>query len=67
MCSLDTFASNKASCRIAEKLGGIVVEGKNLIMEAMRAAGFKMETFDSGKISKTITYEIKKRTDQNGR
>lgn len=31
----NAFRSNKASCRIAEKLGGKVVEGKNLVMEAM--------------------------------
>lgn len=30
--------SNKVSCRIAEKLGGKIVERKNMVMEAMQAA-----------------------------
>lgn len=54
------FSSNIASCRIAEKLGGIVVEGKNLIVEAMYAAGLKMDSVNAKEIPKTITYEIKR-------
>lgn len=54
------FSSNKASCKIAEKLGGIVVEGKDLIMEAMYAAGLNMDSVDGKEIPKTVTYEIKR-------
>lgn len=31
----NAFVSNKASRRIAEKLGGVLVDGKNVIVEAM--------------------------------
>ncbi len=54
------FRSNKASCRIAEKLGGEVVEGKNLVMEAMRAAGLKVNAADCEGALTTVTYEISK-------
>lgn len=53
------FASNQASRRIAEKLGGVVVERENLIVEAMRAAGLKMDSIDNERIPETVTYEIK--------
>ncbi|MCM1537784.1 MAG: GNAT family N-acetyltransferase, partial [bacterium] len=51
----NAFASNKASRRIAEKLGGVLVDGKNVIVEAMRSAGFKMDEIDDSKISKMVT------------
>lgn len=54
------FSRNTASCRVAEKLGGTVVDGKNLIAEAMRSAGFNMDLIDKRTIAKTVTYEIKK-------
>lgn len=56
----NAFRSNKASCRIAEKLGGKVVEGKNLVMEAMQAAGLKVSPADYEKAPATVTYEISK-------
>ena len=56
----NAFASNKASRRIAEKLGGVLVDGKNVIVEAMRSAGFKMDEIDDSKISKMVTYEIRR-------
>lgn len=54
----NAFRSNKASCRIAEKLGGVVVNGRNLIMDAMLAAGCKIDSVDSDRIPEMITYEI---------
>ena len=54
------FFSNKASCRIAEKLGGIVVEGKNLIVEAMCIAGLNMDSVDYKELPQMVTYVIKR-------
>ena len=56
----NAFRSNKASCRIAEKLGGKVVEGKNLVVEAMRAAGLKVNPAEYAEAPATVTYEIRK-------
>ncbi|MDE7321742.1 MAG: GNAT family N-acetyltransferase [Lachnospiraceae bacterium] len=56
----NAFRSNKASCRIAEKLGGKVVEEKNLVMEVMQAAGLKVNPADYEKAPATVTYEIRK-------
>lgn len=56
----NAFRSNKASCRIAEKLGGKGVEGKNLVVEAMQAAGIKMNPADYERVPATVTYEIDK-------
>lgn len=56
----NAFRSNKASCRIAEKLGGKVVEGKNLVMEAMQAAGLKVNPADYKEAPATVVYEIRK-------
>lgn len=55
----NAFSSNKASCRIAEKLGGTVVEGKNLMAETMEA-GLKVESLDVVETLRTISYEIRK-------
>ncbi len=54
----NAFASNIASRRLAEKLGGVVVKGKNLIVEAMHEAGFQMDSVDDKEIPKMVTYEI---------
>lgn len=54
------FPSNKASCRIAEKLGGVLIERGNFIKEAMQAAGCTFESIDEGDIPKTVSYEIRK-------
>lgn len=54
----NAFASNIASSRLAEKLGGVVVKGKNLIVEAMHEAGFQMDSVDDKEIPKMVTYEI---------
>ncbi len=54
----NAFRSNKASCRIAEKLGGKVVEGRNLVMEAMQAAGLEVNPAEYEKAPATMTYEI---------
>lgn len=56
----NVFRSNKASCRIAEKLGGKVVEGKNLIVKAMQAAGLKVNPAEYEEAPATATYEIRK-------
>ena len=56
----NAFRSNRASRRIAEKLGGKVVEGKNLVMEAMQAAGLKVNQVDYEKAPAIVTYEISK-------
>ncbi len=56
----NALRSNKASCRIAEKLGGKVVEGKNLVVEAMRAAGLKVNPAEYAEAPATVTYEIRK-------
>ena len=56
----NAFRSNKASCRMAEKLGGKVVEGKNLVVEAMRAAGLKVNPAEYAEAPATVTYEIRK-------
>lgn len=56
----NAFRSNKASCRVAEKLGGKGVEGKNLIVEAMQAAGLKVNPADYAEAPATVTYEISK-------
>ena len=52
--------SNKVSCRIAEKLGGKIVERKNMVMEAMQAAWLKVNPGDYEKAPVTVTYEISK-------
>ena len=54
----NAFRSNKASCRIAEKLGGKVVEGKNLVVEAMQAAGLKVNLAEYAEAPATVTYEV---------
>lgn len=70
MCN--TFASNIDSCRIAEKLGGVIIDADNFVAAALT------ETFhdDTTKIQKmmetiiyTVTYEIKfcKEDHNNGR
>lgn len=56
----NAFRSNRASCRIVEKLGGKVVEGKNLAMEAMQAEGLKVNPADYEEAPATVTYEISK-------
>ena len=56
----NAFWSNKASCRIAEKLGGNLVEGKNMVVEAMQAAGLKVDLADYEGAPATVTYEIRK-------
>lgn len=56
----NAFRSNKASCRVAEKLGAKVVEGKNLIVEAMQAAGLKVNPAEYAEAPATATYEIRK-------
>lgn len=57
----NAFSSNIASCKIAEKLGGVAVKGKNLIMEAMCEAGFNMDSVNDREIPKILTYEIRRR------
>lgn len=54
----NAFRSNKASCRIAEKLGGKGVERKNLVVEAMQAAGLKVNPADYKEAPATVAYEI---------
>ena len=56
----NAFWSNKASCRVAEKLGGNLVEGKNMVVEAMQAAGLKVDLADYEGAPATVTYEIRK-------
>lgn len=56
----NAFRSNKASCRIAEKLGGKGVERKNLVVEAMQAAGLKVNPADYDEAPVTVAYEISK-------
>lgn len=56
----NAFRSNKASCRVAEKLGGKVVERKNLVVEAMQIAGLKVNSADYKEAPATVTYEISK-------
>lgn len=57
----NAFASNIASCRLAEKLGGVIVKGKNLIVEAMNEAGFRMDSVEDKEIPKMVTYEIRQK------
>lgn len=56
----NAFRSNKASCRIAEKLGGKGVERKNLVVEAMQVAGLKVNLEDYKEAPATVAYEISK-------
>lgn len=56
----NAFRSNKASCRVVEKLGGKGVERKNLVVEAMQAAGLKVNPADYEGAPATVTYEISK-------
>ncbi len=56
----NAFDSNIVSCKIAEKLGGVAVKGKNLIVEAMHESGFHMDSVDDKEIPKIVTYEIRK-------
>lgn len=56
----NVFRSNKASCRIAEKLGGKGVERKNLVVEAMLAAGLEVDPADYKEAPATVAYEISK-------
>lgn len=56
----NAFRSNKASCRIAEKLGGKGVERKNLVVEAMQVAGLKVNPEDYKEAPATVAYEISK-------
>lgn len=55
----NAFRTNKASCRIAEKRGGEVVVGKNLVVEAMQAAGLEVNPADYADAPTTVTYEIR--------
>ena len=41
-------------------MGGKVVEGKNLVVEAMRAAGLKVNPAEYAEAPATVTYEIRK-------
>ena len=61
----NAFRSNKASCRIAEKLGGKISERKNLILEAMQATGLKVNPADYEEAPATVTYEISKMSFMN--
>lgn len=56
----NAFRSNKASCRVAEKLGGKGVERKNLVVEAMQSAGLKVNPTDYKEAPATVAYEISK-------
>ena len=56
----NAFRSNKASCRIAEKLGGKGVERKNLVVEAMQVARLKVNPEDYKEAPATVAYEISK-------
>lgn len=55
----NAFESNIASRRLAEKLGGVAVKGKNFIAEAMHEAGFHMDSMNGKEIPKAVTYEIR--------
>lgn len=55
------FSANKASCRIAEKLGGNVLERKNLMEEAVCAADWKVNPEDYKKAPAIVTYEIRRK------
>ena len=55
----NTFASNKASCRIAEKLGGIKENRDNFVGEAL-AQVFDKDVKDYHNVIDTITYKITK-------
>jgi len=56
-CYLSTYkrASAFSKSRLAEKLGGVVVKGKTLIVEAMHEAGFQMDSVDDKEIPKMVT------------
>lgn len=49
-----------ASSRIAERLGGKGAERKNLVVEAMPAAGLKVNPADYKEAPATVAYEISK-------
>lgn len=56
----NAFRANKASCRIVEKVGGEVVERKNLVVEAMQAAGLIVNPADYDVAPTIVIYEIRK-------
>ena len=56
------FPTNLPSRRIAEKLGGILIEEKNVIKEIMEASGFSLEVLkDRENMPLALSYEIRKR------
>lgn len=55
-----TFPSNSASCRIAEKLGGVIMEGKDLFANIISEFGLDKNSSEFEDALKTITYEIKR-------
>lgn len=57
------FRSNRASCKIAEKLGGTaIVEGKNIITEAVQAAGLQIDLKELEETFEMAVYEIKRKS-----
>ncbi len=49
-----------ASCKIAEKLGGVAVKRKNFLVEAMHEAGIHMDSAKKKEIPEIMTYEIRR-------
>lgn len=56
----NVFSSNTASCKIAEKLGGVIVKERNLIVDTMREAGFNMDEIDDKESLKSVAYEVRR-------
>lgn len=61
-----TFTSNRASCRIAEKLGA-TPQKDNLIETKMIEAGYSKESLDKLEMPQTYVYEISRENFISGR
>ena len=56
------FPTNVASCRIAEKLGGVQIDKRDILKEAMEQAGFGSDLLkEREQIPLAISYEIRKK------
>lgn len=54
----NAFLSNKASCRVAEKIGGIKKRRGSTVIEAMERVGFSTEKLKEDELLQEVCYSI---------
>lgn len=57
----NAFLSNKASCRVAEKIGGIESGNSSIVFDAMKMAGFTIDNMKDNNLLQEVCYVIRKR------